>query len=88
MYHLEFTDLAHQFKSGCIFLVAEDPQPYIAEFGLLEKSALGKKRYYTTLEKMGAMGWELAFVTPCGSFCNPNYSTIQNAYVFRKEIEE
>lgn len=34
------------------------------------------------------MGWELAFVTPCGSFCNPNYSTIQNAYVFRKEIEE
>ena len=86
--YVEFTDEAHYGKRGLIYIVAEDPKAYVAEFGLVEKKLSGKCGYATTLEKMGALGWELAFVTPCGSFSNPNFSEIQNAYIFKKEIEE
>lgn len=86
--YVEFTDEAVHSKSGLLYIVAENPETYIEEFGLTEGSLPGKKGYCTTLEKIGALGWELAFVTPCGSFINPNFSAIQNAYVFKKEIEE
>ena len=86
--YVEFTDEAVYSKSGLLYIVAENPETYIEEFGLIKKSLRGKSGYCTTLEKIGALGWELAFVTPCGSFSNPNFSTIQNAYVFKKEIEE
>lgn len=86
--YVEFTDEAVHSKSGLLYIVAEDPKTYIDEFGLIEKTLSGKKGYCTTLEKIGALGWELAFVTPCGSFINPSFSTIKNAYIFKKEMEE
>jgi len=53
--------------------------------GSLTKRAGG---YYTTLEKIGELEWELAFVTPCGSFAETGAQMLQNAYVFKKEIDE
>ncbi len=87
--YVEFTDEAHYRKCGHIYIVANDPKAYIEEFGLVEERLHGSGiGYYTTLEKMGELGWELAFVTPCGSFINPSFSTIKNAYIFKKETEE
>lgn len=69
-------------KLGHVYIVAEKPECYVEEFSLV-KAAGG---YYTTLEKIGEMGWELAFVTPCGYFRTDD-GTIKNAYVFKKEKE-
>lgn len=86
--YVEFTDgvwKSHQ-KRGNLFIVANnnDLQKYIEEFNL-EGSG---DSYSTTLEKIGMLGWELAFVTPCGSIAAHSSQMIQNAYVFKKEIEE
>ena len=83
--YVEFTDEAHYGKRGRLYLVAdaEEREDYIKELSL-EKDRDGE---YTTLKKMGELGWELAFVTPCGSFANPNFSEIKNAYVFKKAYE-
>ena len=71
-------------KDGKLFIVVPDPIDYIEEFSL-EKYA---GAYFTTLEHMGALGWELAFVTPCGNIAGHGGQMIQNAYVFKKELEE
>ena len=71
-------------KQGQLFIVAEKPESYVAEFSLI-KTARG---YYTTLEKIGELGWELACVTPCGTFAEHRINTLFNSYVFKKEIEE
>lgn len=86
--YVEFTDETTIGKNGLLYIVAENPQTYIEELGLIETKVLGQKRYCTTLEKIGALGWELAFVTPYGSFINPSYSAIKNSYIFKKDIEE
>lgn len=84
--YVEFTDggLKPSMKQGRLFIVAENPHDYVEEFSL-NKSTIG---YYTTMENIGNLGWELAFVTPCGWFSANQMSTLQNAYVFKKEIEE
>ena len=84
--YVEFKDGfwgAHD-KRGRLFINAENPENYVEEFSLT-KSARG---YYTTLEKIGELGWELIFVTPCGSFAENGGQMLQNAYVFKKELEE
>jgi hypothetical protein len=73
-------------KTGKLFIVAdrEKQQEYVEEFALKEHG----DGYYTTLEKIGELGWELVFITPCGSVAEHSSQMIQNAYVFKKEIEE
>ena len=85
--YVEFTDglwRMHE-KSGKLFVVAtkEKLNEYIEEFALKEYSG----EYYTTLDAIGELGWELAFVTPCGSMAGHSSQMIQNAYVFKKELE-
>ena len=72
-------------KTGKLFIVADKEKlnEYIEEFALT-KYADG---YYTTLDKIGELGWELAFVTPCGSVAENSRKMIQNAYVFKKVCE-
>lgn len=84
--YVEFTDGGSKasVKQGRLFIVAEKPETYVEEFSL-NKSAIG---YYTTLENIGILGWELVFVTPCGNFGDNQIKMLQNAYVFKKEIEE
>lgn len=85
--YVEFTDgplNSFVAKQGQLFIVAEKPESYVEEFSLT-KTARG---YYTTLEKIGELGWELVSVTPCGSFSENKVNMIYNAYVFKKEIEE
>ena len=84
--YVEFTDgfWGATAKQGHLFINAEKPENYVEEFSLT-KSARG---YYTTLEKIGELGWELIFVTPCGSFAENGGEMLQNAYVFKKELEE
>ena len=85
--YVEFTDgfFRTYEKSGKLFVVAtkEKLNEYIEEFALAEYG----DKYYTTLDEIGALGWELAFVTPCGSVAEHSGQMIQNAYVFRKELE-
>ncbi len=84
--YVEFTDgvWGATVKQGRLFIVAEKPEVYVEEFSL-KKTESG---YYTTLENIGNLGWELDFVTPCGNFSEGHGKMIQNAYVFKKEIEE
>ena len=86
--YVEFTDGGWNAtnKTGLLYIVAtkEEVDVYIKEFSL-EKNARG---YYTTLKKIGELGWELAFVTPCGCMCEGHGEMIQNAYVFKKEVDE
>ena len=88
--YVEFTDgFMHQNYAkirGHLYIVAEKPESYVEEFSLI-KAGSG---YYTTLEKIGEMGWELISVTPCGSFycAEEKDNMLYNAYVFKKEIEE
>lgn len=76
--YVEFVDAT--MKSGRLFIVAEKPANYVEEFSLKKTDT----SYYTTLEKIGNLGWELAFVTPFGDASG----VLRNAYVFKKEIEE
>lgn len=84
--YIEFTDgkFRSTHKTGRLFIVAEKPEDYLEEFSLINYG----DEYYTTLEKIGELGWELAFVTPCGSFRENGGEMLQNAYVFKKEIEK
>lgn len=84
--YVEFTDGVWDAaaKQGRLFIVAEKPEEYVQEFSLTK---IGRG-YYTTLEKIGILGWELVFVTPCGNFSEGHGKMIQNAYVFKKEISE
>ena len=68
---------------GRLYIVAENPEAYVEEFSL--NKAYG---YYTTLEKIGELGWELVSVTPCGYFCfsENKINMLYNAYVFKKEV--
>ena len=71
---------------GRLYIVAEKPESYIEEFSLAKDGT----EYYTNLEKIGALGWELVSVTPCGNFyfSEGKNNMLYNAYVFKKEIEE
>ena len=84
--YVEFTDgyWGSTYKSGYLYIVAPKPQDYVDEFSL-KKDVSG---YCTTLEKIAQLGWELAFVTPCGCLVEGCGQMIQNAYIFKKEIEE
>ena len=88
--YVEFVDglWRSPVKRGRLYIVAEEPEAYREEFSLIEESVRGETAYYTTLEKIGALGWELAFVTTCGSLRENGGQMLQNAYVFKKEIEE
>ena len=85
--YVEFTDglWRSTFKTGKLFIVAEKEElnEYIEEFSLVEYSG----GYCTPLDQIGNLGWELAFVTPCGSLRENGGQMIQNAYVFKKEVE-
>ena len=70
-------------KSGELWINTKEPGKYVEEFSL--KQCV--RGYYTTLEHMGELGWELIFVTPCG-YINEGTGMLQNAYIFKKEIEE
>ena len=87
--YIEFTDgfmREKMPKTGRLYIVAEKPESYVEEFDLTKKGS----GYYTTLEKIGELGWELVSVTPCGcfSFSGNNAEMLFNAYVFKKEIEK
>ena len=86
--YIEFMDgvLGSLSKTGKLFIVAEKEKlnEYIEEFSLTQYGG----GYYTTLEQIGNLGWELAFVTPCGSLRENGGQMIQNAYVFKQEIED
>ena len=70
-------------KQGRLYLVAEKPETYIEEFSL-SKTGTG---YYTTLEKIGELGWQLEFVTPYNNIAGNQNCMLWNAYVFKKEID-
>jgi hypothetical protein len=74
-------------KTGKLHIVSKNPESYIGEFELIEETSREGKRYYTTLEKIGEKGWELIFVTPCGNLRENGGEMLQNAYIFKKEIE-
>lgn len=82
--YVEFTDGGERptVKRGRLYIVAEKPENYLEEF------SLNKQGYYTTLENIGLLGWELVSVTPCGNFGDNQLKMLQNAYIFKKEIEE
>jgi hypothetical protein len=86
--YVEFTDgvWSSPLKTGKLFIVVEKEKlnEYIEEFSLIQYGG----GYYTTLEQIGNLGWELAFVTPCGSLRENGGQMIQNAYVFKKESED
>ena len=88
--YVEFTDgFMYQNRAklrGRLYIVAEKPESYVEEF-LLTKAGSG---YFTTLEKIGMLGWELVSVTPCGSFYfgEGKNNMLYNAYVLKKEVEE
>ena len=86
--YIEFTDGIWRtiHKTGKLFIVADEEKlnEYIEEFALTKYG----DGYYTTLDKMGELGWELIFVTPCGSMAEHSTQMIQNAYVFKKELKE
>jgi hypothetical protein len=92
--YVEFTDgflCSNPAKhGGRLFIVAENPESYVDEFLLTETSGNYGKCYYTTLEKIGELGWDLVSVTPCGSFCfnDGKVNMLYNAYVFKKDIED
>ena len=85
--YVEFTDgyWGATYKMGNLYIVStsEELDGYVNEFSLA-KDARG---HYTTLKKIAELGWELAFVTPCGSMIDGHGQMIQNAYVFKKEVE-
>ena len=87
--YVEFTDgfLYERIpKTGHLYIVTENPESYVEEFKLTKMGS----GYYTTLEKIGELGWELVSVTPCGSFyvSEGKNNMLYNAYVFKKDIEE
>lgn len=87
--YVEFTDgflYGMMPKTGRIYIVADKPESYVKEFELTKKGS----GYYTTLEKIGELGWELVSVTPCGEFYASEGKTnmLYNAYIFKKDIEE
>lgn len=89
--YVEFVDggWTQKEKSGYIYLMAasDEEESFVKELGL-EKIGNGvttKTRYRTSIAKMGKLGWELAFVTPCGNVGDNSGCMIQNAYIFRKE---
>ena len=88
--YVEFTDgfsFSHsQIKRGRFYINAEKAENYIEEFSLTKDSA----GYYTSLDKIGELGWELVFVTPCGIYSanKDKINILNNAYVFKKELEE
>ena len=72
-------------KTGYLFIVDKKPESSIIEELSLIKCNDG---YYTTLEQIGKLGWELAFVSPYG-YLGENYSQIiLSSYIFKKEIDE
>ena len=71
-------------KQGRLFIVVENPENYIEEFSLKDG---GRGGYYTTLEHIAELGWELAFVTTCGNLSEGHGKMLQNAYIFKKEIQ-
>lgn len=86
--YIEFTDgFLHEMmpKTGRIYIVTEKPESYVEELELTKKGT----GYYTTLEKIGELGWELVSLTPCGSFyvSEGKNNMLYNAYVFKKDIE-
>ena len=83
--YVEFIDggWGSTHKSGQLYIVAQEPKLYVEEFSLTECA----RGYYTTLEHIGELGWELIFVTPCGNIRENGGQMIQNAFVFKKEIE-
>ena len=88
--YVEFTDgnFNSLEKKGRLYIVSDKPETYVEEFSLTVENHRNGKSYSTTLENIGHLGWELAFVTPCGSVRENSGQMIQNAYVFKKEIEE
>ena len=70
-------------KRGQLYVVSTTPERYIEELSM----EMSGKQYFTTLEKMGELGWELAFVTPCGNFQSNSTMMLQNSYIFKKEID-
>ena len=87
--YVEFTDgfmREGMPKTGRLYIDAEKPETYVEEFELTKNGS----GYYTTLEKIGTLGWELVAVTPCGSFSfsGNKLEMLFNSYVFKKEIEE
>ena len=85
--YVEFVDgcWGSTTKTGNLYIVAvsEEKEFLIKEFSLMQNA----RGHYTTLKKIGELGWELAFVTPCGSMDDRHGQMIQNAYVFKKEEE-
>ncbi len=88
--YVEFVDggWGQKEKRGCIYLVAEsdEEESFVKELGLETiGGGMTITRYRTSIAKMGALGWELAFVTPCGNVSGNSGGMIQNAYIFKKE---
>lgn len=85
--YIEFTDglwYEKMAKRGRLYIVVEKPETYVEEFELTKNGS----GYYTTLEKIGELGWKLVSVTPCGSFSfsGNQAEMLFNSYVFEKEI--
>lgn len=71
-------------KSGMLFIVTNVvDQSVIEEFSLTH----GNYGYYTTLEKIGELGWELAFVSPYGYLGENDAQLLLSAYIFKKEVD-
>lgn len=88
--YVEFVDggWTQKEKSGYIYLVAasDEEEAFVEELGLETiGGGVSITRYRTSIAKMGSLGWELAFVTPCGNVGNNSGCMIQNAYIFKKE---
>lgn len=87
--YIEFVDrtsLTRHGKSGRIYFVGEASEKLINELGLQEISLSDFHGYYSTIADIAALGWELAFVTPCGINMsgNLNKGPIENSYIFKK----
>lgn len=87
-HYIEFTDgyWGSSVKYGHLYLVAKNVEDYMNEIPFEVIKGNAGTQYRTTLKQMGELGWELAFVTPCG-YLREEGGMIQNAYVFKKEID-
>lgn len=93
--YLEFSDKAIKTvgkKTDLIYCSDKVSDDTISELALEKVTKYGDKVLYcTTISDMGLRGWRLKFVTPCAmdSLNDSNYyKSIENLYIFEKEVDE
>ena len=93
--YIEFNSSHLHIHSGKLIYVGKPSQELIDELELEEEPVSADdsiKHYLSTLASLGEKGWELQFVSPCGSMLNSHGGRaggktgghINNTYIFRK----